>query len=203
MREAGLLCLNSEEGLGGLDFVTGCADSMRDSNCSSVADLWPAMIRRMGARTAAITCQLALLVYFEVCLLVPLGAWNDQPAMRASFNVSMLILPLAIGVGQLLLLLGSWKQIRWLMWIGLLADSLWLASHIASLWMPYLRGASPQYAAMYARVFSDTTKLLPSHGNHLAPDGMHIVLDVLLLLVILMVAGQLRAMRATAERGPV
>jgi len=148
------------------------------------------------ARTATITVQLMLLAYFEICVLVPIGAWNDQPAMRANFSPDMLILPAAIAFGQLLLLLGSVKRIRWLLWIGLLADTLWFASHIAGLWIPYIRGASPQYAAMYARVFSHTTKLLPNYGNHLAPDGMHVLLDLLLLAVILSVAWQLRAIRA-------
>jgi hypothetical protein len=144
------------------------------------------------ARRVTITAQIVLLVYFELCLLVPLGAWNDQPAMRTGFSPGMMLLPLAVGVGQLLLLLGSVKEIRLLLWIGLLADSMWFTSHVVALWMPYLRGASPQYAAMYARVFSNTTKLLPNHGTHLAPDAMHIVLDVLLLAVIFTVAWQLR-----------
>jgi hypothetical protein len=146
------------------------------------------------ARAATIIIQLLLLLYFEVCMLIPLGAWNDQPAMRAGFSLATLVLPLAIGGGQLLLLLGSIMTIRSLLWIGLLADSSWLASHIPGLWAPYIRGASPQYAAMYARVFGRTTKLLPNHGNHLAPDGMHIVLDLLLLSVILSVIWQLCTM---------
>ena len=161
------------------------------------------MRRMRGARRATIVVQLMLLAYFEICMLVPLKAWNDQPAMHAAFSTGMLVLPLAIGIGQLLLLLGSVKEMRLLLWIGLFADSLWFASHVIGLWMPYVRGASPEYAAMYARVFSITTKLLPNRGNHLAPDGMHIVLDVLLLLVILTVAWQLRTMRASLEAQPV
>lgn len=149
------------------------------------------------ARAATIVAQLLLLAYFELCMLVPLGAWNDQPAMRAGFSAGMLVLPLAIALGQLLLLWGSIKQLRLLLWIGLLADCMWLASHVVGLWLPYIHGASAQYAAMYGRVFSNTTKLLPNRGNHLAPDGMHIVLDVLLLAVVLTVVWQLCAMRKT------
>ena len=32
---------------------------------------------------AAITAQVALLVYFELCILIPVGRWNDQPGMTA------------------------------------------------------------------------------------------------------------------------
>jgi hypothetical protein len=41
----------------------------------------------------------------------------------------------------------------------------WLLLHIKSLWTPYALGASPQYARMYAYVFSRTTRLLPSFGG--------------------------------------
>jgi hypothetical protein len=44
---------------------------------------------------------------------------------------------------------------------------------------PYILGASPQSATMYARVWGRTTKLLPNFGIHLAPDAMHIFIDVL------------------------
>lgn len=37
---------------------------------------------------------------------------------------------------------------------------------------------------MYARIFGRTTKLLPNFGNHLAPDAMHIFIDVFLVALI-------------------
>jgi hypothetical protein len=135
-------------------------------------------------RKVATACQLLLLVYFEVIMIVPLGAWNDQPMMRQPLGLGRVVLPAAIGFGQLLLLFATWRKIRILMWIGLVADTLWFASHLYGLWWPYLGGASPQYHAMYTRVFGQTTKLLPNFGRHLAPDGMHIVLDLLLLGVL-------------------
>ena len=54
---------------------------------------------------------------------------------------------------------------------------LWPLLHIYSLWVPYVFGASPQYAKMYERVWGRTTKLLPNFGNHLAPDAMHVFID--------------------------
>ncbi len=71
-----------------------------------------------------------------------------------------------------------------MLWFGLLGDTVWLLLHIYSLWMPYVLGASPQYAEMYARVFGRTTKLLPDFGNHHAPDAMHIFIDVFVIAVI-------------------
>ncbi len=76
------------------------------------------------------------------------------------------------------------RRIRALLWLGLIGDTVWLVLHGGSLWTPYIRGASPEYAQMYARVFGRTTKLLPNFGNHLAPDAMHIFIDVFLLAVI-------------------
>lgn len=51
---------------------------------------------------------------------------------------------------------------------------------------------------MYARVFSRTTKLLPSYRTHFAPDGMHIVLDMFLLAVSVTIVWQLLVMRTKA-----
>jgi len=158
------------------------------------------MTKMSRVRPVTLAAQILLLAYFELCVLLPMGAWNDQPGMHAGFSLGMLILPLAIGFGQLLLLFGSIREIRTLLWIGLSADILWLASHVVGLWVPYIRGATPQYAAMYERVFSRTTKLLPNYGNHIAPDAMHIVLDVLLLSTIVTVAWQLRMLHAAATR---
>jgi hypothetical protein len=33
-------------------------------------------------------------------------------------------------------------------------------------------------------MFARTTKMLPSFGNHLAPDAMHLVLHLLLLTIV-------------------
>ena len=132
---------------------------------------------KSGQYKAAVTAQVALLVYFELCVLVPLGRWNDQPGM-ALFTFGNLILGGAIAVPQLLLLIGTVRRIRLLLWLGLIGDSVWFVLHSSSLWWPYIAGASLQYAAIYPRVFGRTTKLLPNFGNQLAPDAMHIFIDV-------------------------
>ena len=138
----------------------------------------------MTLRRWALATQIALLVYFELVMLVPLGAWNDQPAMRAPFTAVRLFLPAAIGAGQLLLLFATIARIRWLMWIGIVADAAWLTAQVYSLWLPYIFGASEERMRMQRRIFGRTTQWLPSYGNHPAPDAMHIVIQALLLAVL-------------------
>ncbi len=154
---------------------------------------------------AAITAQVVLLAYFELCVLIPLGRWNDQPGNNVPFSSGNIILGAAIGGAQLLLLIGTVWRLKPLLWFGLVGDTVWLLLHIYSLWVPYVLGASPQYAKMYARVWGRTTKLLPNFGNHLAPDAMHIFIDVFVIGVIVTLVPYLRSLQATGtsiERPP-
>lgn len=145
---------------------------------------------------AAMTAQVVLLAYFELCVLIPLGRWNDQPGNNVAFSSGNIILGAAIGGAQLLLLIGTIWRLKPLLWFGLLGDTVWLLLHIYSLWVPYIFGASPQYARMYARVWGRTTKLLPNFGNHLAPDAMHIFIDVFVIAVIVTLVAYLRSLQA-------
>ena len=86
-----------------------------------------------------------------------------------------------------------------MLWFGLVGDTVWLLLHIYSLWMPYILGASPQYATMYTRVFGRTTKLLPNFGSHLAPDAMHIFIDVFVIAVIVTLVLYMRSLRASGS----
>jgi hypothetical protein len=153
-------------------------------------------VSRAGHYGAAITAQVVLLAYFELCILIPLGRWNDQPGNNVPLSSGNIILGAAIGSAQLLLLIGTAWRLKPLLWFGLLGDTIWLLLHIYSLWVPYVLGASPQYAKMYARVFGRTTKLLPNFGNHLAPDAMHIFIDVFVVAVIATLVPYLRSLRA-------
>jgi hypothetical protein len=135
-------------------------------------------------RRAAILTQLLLLLYFELAMLVPLGAWNDQPAMHAPFSLGRAIMPTAIGLGQILLLWATIARMRWLMWVGITADLAWFSAQAYSLWQPYLFGASEERMQMQLRVFGHTTHWLPTFGNHPAPDAMHIVIQMLLVAVL-------------------
>src|ERR1700722_13215959 len=81
-----------------------------------------------------------------------------------SFSSGNMILGSAIGGAPLSLLIGTVRRLKSLLWFGLLGDTVWLLLHLYTLWIPYILGASPQYAKMYARVWGRTTKLLPNFG---------------------------------------
>jgi len=153
-------------------------------------------VSKGGHYWAAITAQVVLLAYFELCILIPLGRWNDQPG-NVAFGSGNMILGGAIGCAQLLLLIGTVWRLKPLLWMGLSGDTLWLLLHLYSLWMPYALGATSEYAKMYDRVWSHTTKLLPNFGNHLAPDAMHILIDVFVVAVIVTLVSYLRSLQAT------
>jgi len=53
---------------------------------------------------------------------------------------------------------------------------------------------------MYARVFSRTTKLLPNFGKHLAPDAIHIFIDLFVVAVIITLASYMRSLQP--QRAP-
>jgi hypothetical protein len=132
----------------------------------------------------ALASQVSLLVYFQTCMWLPLHSWNNNWSFPTQNSLQSSIGPLAIGFGTGLLIAATIWRIHWLMWIGVLGHFLWFITQAASLWPPYIVGASEAYASMYHRVWGQTTKLLPSWGNHLAPDGMHILIQGLLLAVL-------------------
>ena len=155
------------------------------------------MLRGLNTTTryrAAILAQVMLLAYFEVCVFVPLGNWNAHAVSTLTIsdaNISELntageqLLGAVIGGAQLLLLAATIWRLRPLLWLGLLGATAWLLPHIMNLWLPYISGASPNYAFVHYHIYGNhPTNLLPSFGHHLAPDGMHTVIDVLLIAVV-------------------
>ena len=69
--------------------------------------------------------------------------------------------------------------------LALVLDAVWLALQIQSWWIPYIFGTDVSWQLAYAK--GPTTKVLPSFGHHVAPDGMHFVISV--LIVAAMVTG--------------
>lgn len=130
-------------------------------------------------RKSALIAQSALLFYFQICMWLPLDGWNGAEHFPVQ-TIKTALLPVAIGLGTALLLFATLLQVRWLMWVGVIGHFAWFTAQAATLWPPYVFGASPDYAAMYGRVWGRNTKLLPSWGNHLAPDAMHFFIQLLL-----------------------
>jgi hypothetical protein len=141
-----------------------------------------------GHHRIALAWQIALAGYMQLISWVPLGRWNYQPCCppglellrRGTFTASD-----ALGTGAFLLplalfWLGTRQGWRWAMWLALLVLAVWLGLQLWTWWPPYLFGASDRWSQTYARAFAHSTAILPRWGNHLPPDGVHLVLQILL-----------------------
>lgn len=140
----------------------------------------------------SLVTQFLLAVYFQMINWFSLGPWNDQPGFGPLINsvvlgkaewsdigfVCAFLLPF------LLFLLAYWRRWNWLMWVGAVGYSAWLYLQIQTWWVAYLFGASEHWQEIYHRVFAHTTKILPSFGNHLAPDAMHLTIQLLLFVIV-------------------
>ncbi len=151
---------------------------------------------------ASLWAQFLLALYFQAMLWFPFGSWNDTggerliEAIRSGvatrsdwlFSVAM-FLPLA------LFLLGYSKRLFSLLWLCLAGYAGWAVVQIDSWWIPYFLGAD-QNDLLSQKLVERTYKILPSFPNRPAPDGMHLVLDVLLFgATVLAFMGLLQARR--------
>jgi hypothetical protein len=149
--------------------------------------------------------QFLLAVYFHAVNWFSLGSWNDQPGFVPLFSA---VVAGTAGWGEivsagvflfpfLLFLLAYARRWTWLMWGGVCGYGAWLYLQIQTWWIPYLFGASDRWEATYRRVFARTTRILPSYGSHLAPDGMHLVIQILLVgILATLIAGLVQTRRS-------
>jgi|ERR1035438_740000 hypothetical protein len=141
----------------------------------------------------SLATQFLLAVYFQLFNWFSLGSWNFQPGFVPLFNsvVSGKIKWGDVGILGVFLLpfllfaLAYWRRWNRLMWVGAIGYTVWLYLQVQTWWIPYLFGASEQWDEIYHRVFAHTTKILPSIGNHLAPDAMHLTIQLLLLVIVI------------------
>ena len=54
---------------------------------------------------------------------------------------------------------------------------------VNSWWVPYFRGASPQFKRFYEHWFGNTDKFLPAIDGHPVPDAEHTVISARLVTV--------------------
>ncbi len=140
----------------------------------------------------ALGWQAALAAYMQLISWVPLGRWNRQPCCptgleqlgRGTLEVGEALGLLAFLILPLLFWWGSHRGLRWAMWLSIAAYSIWLGLQLWTWWPPYLFGASEHWAEVYERAFAHSTPILPRWGDHLPPDAMHLVLQVLLVGVV-------------------
>jgi hypothetical protein len=128
-----------------------------------------------------------LTAYLWLVASVPLGNWNRQRDLQL---LPALLSGQGIEVGDLFLLtfvtlpavffwLAYKRRLFWPGVAALVADAVWLWMQFQSWWKPYLFGTNIAWQLNYAK--GPTTKVLPSFGNHVAPDGMHLAISVFLV----------------------
>lgn len=149
-------------------------------------------IKLMKYLRISLATQFLLAIYFQIVNWFSLGSWNYQPGFVPMFSsaisgkiqwgdvgiLSMFLLPF------LLFALAYWRRWNWLMWVGVVGYAVWLYFQVQTWWVSYLFGASEHWQKIYHRVFAHTTKILPSFGNHLAPDAMHLTIQLFLIVIV-------------------
>ena len=136
----------------------------------------------------ALLWQIGLAAYMQLISWFPLGRWNYQPCCPPGLELLRrgTLSPIdAVGAGAFLLpvalfWLGARREWHWAMWLALSVAAVWLGLQLWTWWPPYLFGASDHWSQVYARAFAQSTPILPRWGDHLPPDAMHVVLQVLL-----------------------
>jgi len=86
----------------------------------------------------------------------------------------------------------------WFALPGLSLDVVWLLKQIQSWWLPYIFGTDRTWQLEYAK--GPTTIVLPSFGHHVAPDGMHFVIHVLLVAALMTGLAGLRQVRLAQKK---
>ena len=128
--------------------------------------------------------------YLWLVAWIPLGNWNRQPdgqLLPALLHGQRIgaddIILLAFVTVPAVLFWVAYKRRSFWFGVGALGfDGAWLWMQFQSWWKPYLFGTNVRWQLDYAN--GPTTKILPSFGNHVAPDGMHFAIHVLLVAAL-------------------
>ncbi len=157
----------------------------------------------------SLAAQFLLAVYFQMINWFSLGLWNYQPGSIPMFSsissgkiqwgdVGILC---AFLLPFLLFIIAYRRRWNWLMWTGVVGYSVWLYLQVQTWWVPYLFGASQHWQEIYHRVFAHSTKILPSFGNHLAPDAMHLTIQLLLIVIVVYsIVGLIQVQRSNKSK---
>jgi hypothetical protein len=137
--------------------------------------------------------QVILAAYFQLILWLPLGKWNFQPGFQplllqgldGTLAVTDVAFALCFTIPLLIFVPAYRKRLVWLAAVTLAGYGVWLVLQIQTWWIAYIFGASDAWNRTYDRVFSQSTRVLPSFGRHLPPDGMHLLLQTFILVVVI------------------
>ena len=136
--------------------------------------------------------QLILALYFQLIFWVRLGNLNAQPnftpvyklLIEGNLSIEDLGFLILFIIPVLVFSIGYTKNKYWLMILSMIFYLVWLILQLTTWWVPYILGASDNWYEVYSRTFSNANKILPGWGRHLAPDTMHLIIQVLLLIII-------------------
>jgi hypothetical protein len=128
-----------------------------------------------------------LAAYLWLVAWIPLGNWNRQrdgqllPALLNGHRIGADdVFLLAFITLPAVLFWVAYKRRSFWFGVGALAfDGVWLWMQLQSWWKPYLFGTNVRWQLEYVK--GPTTKILPSFGGHVAPDGMHLLIHILLV----------------------
>jgi hypothetical protein len=140
----------------------------------------------------ALVWQVTLAAYMQLISWIPLGRWNYQPCCpagwtqleRGTLTLADALEVLAFVLPLVIFWYAQRRHWRWAIGIALSGYAVWLTLQVASWWVPYVFGASANWAAVYDRAFAQSMQILPRWGPHLPPDAMHLVLQILLVAVL-------------------
>lgn len=163
-----------------------------------------------NCRSATTSMKRSLWLHFCLTLYswliesIPLGNWNRQGDEKLLVNLwsghgiafGEIAMLLFVAVPSVLVFSAYVRHKIWLAMLALAFDTAWLGMQIQSWWIPYVFGTTTQWQIEYAK--GPTTRILPSFGNHIAPDGMHFVISI--LLVTAMVSGVVAICRQMTDR---
>gem|GEM_PF-5546896 len=131
-----------------------------------------------------------LAAYLWLITLVPLGGWNAEPGLRLlaemraghTLGASEIGFFVFVTLPAILFGLAVWRRSRWLATSAIVFDLIWLGLQVQSWWITYIFGNAKSWQLAYAK--GATTKVLPSFDGHIAPDGMHLLISVLLVAAV-------------------
>jgi hypothetical protein len=126
--------------------------------------------------------------YLWLIAWFPLGNWNRQsdenllPQLLEGKGLHLddLFALAFVTAPAVLFWVGYRYRKVWFAVAALAFDAFWGFMQIQSWWVPYILGTNEPWQLKYAK--GATTKVLPSFGHHVAPDGMHFAIHVLLIL---------------------
>lgn len=137
--------------------------------------------------------QVLLLAYWLAMEVLDLFPWNDLASRSEGYDFRRIM---AVNALSQLAFMGLFALgFRLLAGISVVGYAAYLALQLWKWWPPYLFGADEAWQERYAASFGRTLKLLPSYGNHLAPDAQHLALHFLILATLVATATAAAKMR--------